>query len=95
MADRESSDLGIGDYWAANVTTVATGGRVDVRSVHLSCGRFTPYAWESKQSWYQPPSRATFLLLVLTGANKADGTDYAGQQGDGAERQKASHENPQ
>jgi hypothetical protein len=65
---------GIGTYWTANITTVATSGRVEVRPVYLSCGRFSPYAWESKQSWYAPPSSPTFLVLGLTGAAGADGT---------------------
>jgi hypothetical protein len=65
---------GIGEYWTASITTVATSGRVDVRPVYLSCGRFAPYAWESKQSWYNPPNTATFLLLKLTGAAGANGT---------------------
>ena len=65
---------GIGDYWTANVTTVATSGRVEVRPVDLSCGRFSPYAWESRESWYQPPSTATFLLLALTIGAGSDGT---------------------
>jgi hypothetical protein len=64
---------GIGTYWTANITTVATSGRVEVRPVYLSCGRFSPYAWESKQSWYAPPSSPTFLVLGLTGAAGADG----------------------
>ena len=40
---------GIGDYWTANITTVATSGRVAVRPVELSCGRFSPDAWESRR----------------------------------------------
>ena len=65
---------GMGDYWTANVTTVATSGRVQVRPVVLSCGRFSPDAWESKESWYGPPNTATFLLLDRTGVTGADGT---------------------
>ena len=64
---------GIGDYWTANITTVATGGRIKVRPVVLSCGRSFPYAWESRQSWYQPPSTATFLVLDLASTNRANG----------------------
>ncbi|MGD0245747.1 MAG: hypothetical protein ABSB59_36230, partial [Streptosporangiaceae bacterium] len=64
---------GIGAYWTANITTVATSGRVEVRPVAVSCGRFAPYAWESEQSWYQPPDTATFLLLALTSAAGANG----------------------
>ena len=65
---------GIGDYWTANITTVATSGRVAVRPVELSCGRFSPDAWESNRSWYEPPSTATFLVLPRTGAAGANGT---------------------
>jgi hypothetical protein len=60
---------GIGDYAAANNTTVATGGRIQVRSVVLSCGRFTPYPWETKKPWYEPPNTASFLVLVPPGGS--------------------------
>jgi hypothetical protein len=41
---------GVGGYWDASVITVGTG-----------C--LQPYAWESKQAWYDPPGHpATFLL---------------------------------
>ena len=66
--------VGIGDYWTANITTVATSGRVTVRPVVLSCGRFSPRAWESMQSWYQPPSTATFLLLDVASTDGSNGT---------------------
>ncbi len=56
---------GIGGYWAANITTVATSDQVRVRGVRVSCGRFAPYAWETKKPWYEPPSTATFLVLPL------------------------------
>jgi hypothetical protein len=65
---------GIGDYWAANITTVADGGRVRVRSVVTSCGRFVPDAWESNESWYERPNTATFLVLALTSPAGADGS---------------------
>jgi hypothetical protein len=56
---------GIGGYWEANVLTVSTGGRIAVRSVTLSCGRFAPYAWETRRAWYEPPDTATFLIIPL------------------------------
>jgi hypothetical protein len=65
---------GIGDYWAANITTVATSGRVQVRGVALSCGRFAADAWEAKRSWYEPPNTARFLVLALTSDAGANGT---------------------
>jgi hypothetical protein len=65
---------GLGDYWAANITTVAAGGRVRVRPVTISCGRFAPYAWEAKESWYQQPNTATFLVLSpSSGGGPANG----------------------
>jgi|CZKW01.1.fsa_nt_gi hypothetical protein len=65
---------GIGDYWAANITTVASSNQVRVRPVARSCGRFAAYIWESKQSWYEPPNTATFLLLATTSVAGANGT---------------------
>jgi hypothetical protein len=41
---------------------------VKVRPVTFSCGRLIPYAWAAKESWYQPPSTATFLVLDHTSA---------------------------
>jgi hypothetical protein len=65
---------GIGDYWAANITTVATSGQVQVRPVAISCGRFAADAWEAKRPWYEPPSTARFLVLSLTSDAGANGT---------------------
>jgi hypothetical protein len=65
---------GIGDYWAANITTVATGGQVRVRGVAVSCGRFAPYVWETRMPWYEPPSTARFLVLGLSAVAGQDGT---------------------
>ena len=65
---------GIGDYWAANITTVATSGRVRVRPVAISCGRFAADAWEANKSWYESPSTARFLVLSLTSGAGANGT---------------------
>ncbi len=70
---------GFGDYWAANIATVVAGGRVQVRPVTISCGRFAPYAWEAKKSWYQRPNTATFLVLS-PGSGSANGTAAATAQ---------------
>jgi hypothetical protein len=64
---------GIGDYWTANITTVAAGNRVRVRPVAVSCRRFVPDVWESEQAWYDPPNTATFLVLE-TSTYAAHGT---------------------
>jgi hypothetical protein len=65
---------GVGDYWAANITTVATGGHVQVRPVVSYCGRFVPDTWESKDTWYQRPNTASFLVLGLTSGAGRSGT---------------------
>ncbi|HEY1674017.1 MAG TPA: hypothetical protein VGG50_14980 [Streptosporangiaceae bacterium] len=80
---------GLGDYWTANITTVATGGQVRVRSVVSSCGRFIPDIWESKKTWYERPNTATFLVLALTSAAGADGTTAQAQAQFGAAQQMA------
>jgi hypothetical protein len=80
---------GLGDYWTANVTTVATGGQVRVRSVVSSCGRFIPDIWESKKTWYERPNTATFLVLALTSGAGADGTPAQAQAQFGAAQQTA------
>ena len=65
---------GLGGYWVANLTTVASGDRVRVRAVTSSCQRFIPDVWETKKTWYQPPGRATFLVLGLSQVTGANGT---------------------
>ena len=65
---------GLGGYWSANLTTVATSDRVRVRAVTSSCHRFIPDVWETKKTWYQPPGRATFLVLGLSQAAGVSGT---------------------
>jgi hypothetical protein len=65
---------GIGDYWAANITTVGTGGQVQVRPVVSYCGRFTPDTWESRDTWYRRPNTASFLVLGLTSGAGMSGT---------------------
>jgi len=65
---------GLGVYWSANLTTVATSDRVRVRAVTSSCHRFIPDVWETKKTWYQPPGRATFLVLGLTQVTGANGS---------------------
>jgi hypothetical protein len=64
------------DYWIANGTTVNTSGRVSVRVVSLSCGRFIPFAWNTKKQWYEPPNTANFLVISLP--EGSTGTTTAG-----------------
>jgi len=73
---------GIGEYAAANITTVSTEGRIRVRAVLLSCNRFAPYAWETKKPWYERPNTANFLILAPPSASyKASAADARAQFG--------------
>jgi len=80
---------GVGDYWAANITTVATEGHVRVRPVVSYCGRFVPDTWESKDTWYQRPNTASFLVLGLTSGAGESGTAAQAEKQFGAPAQTA------
>jgi hypothetical protein len=52
---------GIGGYWDANVTSVASGGVVRVTPVNTSATY--GYLWEAKRSWFDPTvSSANFII---------------------------------
>jgi hypothetical protein len=55
---------GLSGYWEANVVTVASGNRVQIRAVSSVNGRVAPYPWESDAAWYDP-RRATANFVVL------------------------------
>jgi hypothetical protein len=63
---------GLGTYWSANSTTLASGGRVRVAPV-TGAGK-AAYTWVAKPSWYDPRvSRADFVVAVPG----EDGTPWA------------------
>jgi hypothetical protein len=54
---------GLAGYWQANSTTLASGGRIVLAPV--SGGGADAYAWESKESWYDPAVwYANFVVTV-------------------------------
>jgi hypothetical protein len=58
-------DYGLAGYWDANVTTLDTGGRVQLRSVLATGNQVTGDYWEVRSQWYDPRhSDATFIVLV-------------------------------
>lgn len=66
---------GLAKYWAANSTTLSSGGRVKVFPVSDLARE--PYTWVSKPAWYDPAvSRANFVVAV-PGSGGPDGTAYA------------------
>jgi hypothetical protein len=55
---------GLGRYWAANSTTLASGGRVRVAPVQGSGGNVA-YPWVAKPSWFDPAvSYANFVVAM-------------------------------
>jgi hypothetical protein len=55
---------GLAAYWAADITTLLSGDRVQVVPVCGWAGGFTPEVWEGKASWYDPARHyANFLVI--------------------------------
>jgi hypothetical protein len=55
---------GLGGYWQANAVTLATGGRIRVRSVATIGPRLVRDNWETQPSWYDPRLHlANFVVL--------------------------------
>jgi hypothetical protein len=55
---------GLSGYWQSNVVTLASGGRVQIRTVSAHAGRIGPDEYEAKASWYDPArSSANFVVL--------------------------------
>ncbi len=68
-------DHGIGDYWSASITTVATAGTVTVRPVITTpAGKVVRYDRQSTSSWY---SGRTFEFLVYDTARPWGGIQSA------------------
>jgi hypothetical protein len=66
---------GIGDYWSASITTVATAGAVTVRPVITTpTGRVVRYQRQSALTWYTDQS---FEFLVFNTARPWGGIDSA------------------
>ena len=55
---------GLGAYWQANSTTLASGGRVQVNAVTIAPdGELVPYEWETDDANYNPSQHdATFVV---------------------------------
>jgi len=63
---------GLGSYWAANVITLDTSGRVQVAPV-TGEDRIMGYRWESREGWYDP-GRYDARFVIIDVDHKAYGT---------------------
>lgn len=57
------------EYWAANSTTVDSGGTIALRTVQTAGHHLEPNLWEVNTSWYSPRAHvATFFVLPGPGS---------------------------
>jgi hypothetical protein len=57
---------GLGGYWDGSAVTLQSGGRVQVRTVHVKGPEITPWAWETYTGWYDPSRHyANFVIIDL------------------------------
>jgi hypothetical protein len=60
---------GLADYGQANVTTLDSGGRIQVREPTWPGGRAAPGNYESDASWYNPRLHSANFVVALTERN--------------------------
>lgn len=58
---------GLGDYANANITTVDSRQRVQVRPVTTDNGRIREFGWDSKPAWYDPSQHVANFLVTGPG----------------------------
>jgi hypothetical protein len=60
---------GLSGYWQANALTLASGNRVQVRTLAQPGGgtRLTASGWESQDSWYDPRLHSADFVLLFAG----------------------------
>jgi hypothetical protein len=61
---------GLGKYWAASSTTLASGGRVRVAPAQGAAGNVA-YPWVTKPSWYDPAVSTANFVIATPGRGNA------------------------
>jgi hypothetical protein len=57
-------EYGLAGYWQASSTTVASGGRVQLRPVDATSDGIRAFNWETDRSWYNPAAHdVNFITL--------------------------------
>jgi hypothetical protein len=67
---------GLSGYWAANIVTLASGGRVQVRQLTVASGRVVPYEWESAAAWYDPRQASANFVVLYPATSEYPGFTY-------------------
>ncbi len=65
---------GLAGYWDANVETLSSGARVEVRPVCFRNNRFTTDDWESQASWFDSGIQHANFLVVNPAGGYGDGS---------------------
>jgi hypothetical protein len=65
--ERHHLHTGLSGYWQANVVTLTSGGRVQIRTVSAHAGRIGPDEYEAKASWYSPASSTAGFVVLFPG----------------------------
>ncbi len=64
---------GLSGYWEANVVTLTSGDRVQIRQVKTNGGLLIPSAYEAKADWYDPHRNTANFVVLFPGAGRYPG----------------------
>ena len=64
---------GLSGYWEANVVTLTSGDRVQIRQVKTHDGRLIASAYEAKADWYDPHRYSADFVVLFPGAGRYPG----------------------
>ena len=59
-------EYGLAGYWQASSTTVASGGRVQLRPVGATSDGIRAFNWETDRSWYDPAAHDVNFITLLS-----------------------------
>ena len=71
---RHHYTYGLAGYWDANVQTLSSGARVEVRPVCFRDNRFTTDNWESQASWFDSGLHHANFLVMNPANSYGDGS---------------------
>jgi hypothetical protein len=66
---------GLAGYWQANVVTLASGDRIQLRPITTAGALVVPYLWESSSRWYDPRQGSANFVVLTAGTPEYPGFD--------------------
>jgi hypothetical protein len=64
---------GLSGYWQANVVTLASGDRIQLRQITTAGALVVPYPWESSSRWYDPREGSANFVVLTAGTPEYPG----------------------